>query len=392
MTKEVIYTDKLMRPIAHFSHASRVGNLVHVGATAGVFPGLRLAGESPGNVDIVAQTHKMFENLETTLGLIGAKLEDVVRLKTYVVSPRDIGKYLEIFRKRFWEIEPAHTIVTSWDFPLPQAAIELDAIAVVNGNADRLSASGLPKAPGQASAGVMVHGTHYATAQPLDPQGNAVGGDMRAQAKVAFENLGSMLNAAGLTSKDVCNIHLTIADVRDSDDVSAMLREWFAGDVPSVTIVGALLDHPASKLTIESVAVRGGGKRIGSKSQPSGKEQPAAAVLAGDVLYLGAQSSSEGNVEQQTRTAWQRQLELIDAAGLNVESIVRSNNVLVDWRDYVGFNAGYGANIPEPYVPRATVLGQLLHKASRVQVECIAHRHGADAKILQVAPLAPRQP
>lgn len=392
MAKEVIYTDKLMRPIAHFSHASRVGDLVHIGATAGVFPGLRLAGETPGTIDIVAQTEKMFENLETTLGLIGAGLADVVRLKTYIVSPRDTGKYLEIYRKRFRNIAPAHTIVASWDFPLPQAAIELDAVAVVNGKAESLSASDLFQSEAEATAGVMVGNTHYATALPIDAQGNAVAGDMRTQAKAAFENLAAMLRAAGLAARDVCNIHMTIADMRDLEAANAALRDWLGEDLPSITIVGALLRDPAFKITVESVAVRGGGKRIGSTAQPLQKNVAAPSVLAGDVLYLSGSCSTQGSVEQQTRAAWKNILEVIASAGFNVETILRSNNVLVDWRDYAGFNAGYGANIPEPYVPRATVLGQLPDSASRVQVECLAHRGGADAKILQVAPIAPRHP
>lgn len=392
MAKQVIYTDKLMRPIAHFSHAARVGNLVHIGATAGVFPGLRLAGESPGTIDIVAQTNKMFENLETTLGLIGASLRDVVRLKTYVISPRDIGKYREIYRERFSGISPAHTIVASWDFPLPQAAIELDAVAVVDGKAESLSAPGLTKADAEASAGVMVRDTHYATAQPLDAEGNVAGADIGAQAKAAFRNLDAMLAAAGLSRRDVCNIHITIADMRDLETANEVLCEWFGGDLPSVTIVGALLERAAFRLTVESVAVRGGGKRVGSKAQSVRKNVSAPGVLAGDVLYLSGQTVAEGDVEHQTRTAWRRQLEVMAEAGFDAHSILRSNNVLVDWRDYAGFNAGYGANIPEPYVPRATVLGHLSEKTARVQVECIAHRAGADATIVQVAPLAPRQP
>jgi enamine deaminase RidA (YjgF/YER057c/UK114 family) len=122
------------------------------------------------------------------------------------------------------------------------------------------------------------------------------------------------------------------------------------------------------------------------------KNMAAPGVLAGDVLYLSGSCSTQGNVEQQTRAAWKNILEVVASAGFSVESILRSNNLLVDWRDYAGFNAGYGANIPEPYVPRATVLGQLRDSAARVQVECLAHRGGADAKILQVAPLAPRHP
>lgn len=392
MSKEVVFTDKLMRPIAHFSHASRVGNVVHIGATAGVFPGLRLAGETPGTIDIVAQTHKMFENLETALGLMGASISNVVRLKTYIVSPRDIGKYREIYQERFSDIVPAHTIVASWDFPLPQAAIELDAVAVVGGKTARLSGAGLAQTQGEAAAGVLADGTHYATARPVDANGNVVPGDFKAQAAAAFRNLAAMLESANLTPRDVCNIHMTLSDMRDVEEARTVLGEFFGENIPSLTIVGALLDRANIRITVESIAVAGGGERVGSKSQPIRKHLPAPGMLAGDVLYLGAQSGADGSVEQQTRIAWQRQLEVIDAAGLTAESIVRSNNVLVDWRDYAGFNAGYGAYIPEPYVPRATVQGHLGDVAARVQTECIAHRAGADAKILQVAPLAPRNP
>ena len=35
MPKQVIYTDRLMRPIAHFSHAARVGSVVHVERDSG---------------------------------------------------------------------------------------------------------------------------------------------------------------------------------------------------------------------------------------------------------------------------------------------------------------------------------------------------------------------
>ena len=60
MPREVNYTDQLMRPNAHISHASRIDNQLHVGASAGVFPDLRLAGDVPGRVDMEAQTRRMF--------------------------------------------------------------------------------------------------------------------------------------------------------------------------------------------------------------------------------------------------------------------------------------------------------------------------------------------
>ncbi len=379
-SKRVIFTDRLMRPIAHFAHASRVGNLVHVGAVAGVFPDLRLAGDSAGRIDVVAQIDRMFENLAVELDLMGARLSDVVRIKSYVSFPRDIGKYKEAYSRRFSRIKPAHAVVGSWDFPLPQAAVELDAVAVVDGGAPATGGGGF----------------HYATACPIDGEGNVAASTGRDQTIVALRNLGKLLAADGLTSKDVCSVHLTLADPRDLPLVESEFRQFFGDSPPAWTVVGAPLESPDFRLTIESTATPGGGQRLGSKLAPLVAGKAAPAVLAGDTLFLGGQlglsqdAAVPGDVEQQTRKAWERLNSLIDVAGFTPESIIRTNNVLADWRDYAGFNAGYGANMPEPYVPRATVLGQLSDARAKVQVEGIAHRNGYEATILQVPPIMRR--
>jgi enamine deaminase RidA (YjgF/YER057c/UK114 family) len=396
MPRKVILTDRLMRPIAHFSHASKVGNLVHIGAVAGVFPDLRLAGDSAGRIDVAAQIDRMFENLATELDLMGARLSDVVRLKTYVSFPRDIGKYQEAYGRHFAATRPAHTVIGSWDFPLPQAAVELDAVAVVDGGARVLEAEGLPTLPGCAPAGVMCDGFHYATACPVDADGNVASSTGRGQTIATLRNLEKMLAAAGLTSRDVCSIHVTIADLRELPLVESEFRRFFGDSLPTWTVVGTPLESPDFRLTIESIATPGGGQRLGSKLAPLTAGRAAPAVLAGDILFLGGQiglspnSAEPGDVEHQTRNAWERLNSLIDAAGFTPESIVRTNNVLTDWRDYAGFNAGYGANMPEPYVPRATVLGQLSDAWARVQVEGVAHRNGGEATILQVPPIMRR--
>jgi enamine deaminase RidA (YjgF/YER057c/UK114 family) len=387
MTKKVIFTERLMRPIAHFSHASRVGNVVHVGATAGVLPNLQLAGESPGRIDNIAQTKKMFENLETALALMGAGFADVVRLKTYVAYPRDTKKYLDIYANHFATIRPAHTVVGSWDFPLPQAAIELDVIAVRGGANKSLSSNGLAAFDGCAVAGVIADGFYYATALPVDAQGNVAAPACRDQAIAALRNLDAMLTAAGLTPSDVVNLHLTLADIRYLASVESQLRAFFGDRLPTFTVAGAPLENPKFLLTIEIVGFKGGGQRVGTKIKPFTKGQPAPAIVAGDLLFLSGQTWKPGDkpdVESQTRAAWQSLYGLIEAAGFHQDSLIRTNNILTDWRDYAEFNAGYGANMREPYVPRATVLATLPGDGSRVQIEGLAHRRGADATILQV--------
>lgn len=396
MPKQVVYTDRLMRPIAHFSHAARVGDVVHVGATAGVFPDLRLAGDSVGRVDVAAQTRKMFENLGTALGFMGSKLSEVVRLKTYIADPRDVALYLQIYAEQFASIRPAHTVVGSWSFPLPQAAIELDAVALSGHVAGaRLSAQDPAPADG-AAASARTEGLHYAAALPVDAIGQTVSPVATEQIMAALRNLDGMLATAGLAARDVCNLHVTLGDLRAYPDVESRLIAFFDGQLPSCTFVEAPLERADFRVSLESIAVRGGGRRIGSEASPLSEGKPAPAVLAGDTLFLSGQSGTtegsldEANVETQTRIAWDRLHALVAAAGFGADSIVRTNNVLTDWRHYAGFNAGYGARIEEPYVPRATVLGRLVDARAQVQIEGIAHRAGADATILQVRPPAPR--
>jgi enamine deaminase RidA (YjgF/YER057c/UK114 family) len=383
MPKQVIHTNKLMRPIAHFSHAARIGNIVHVGATAGVHPDLRLAGESVGRIDTSAQIHKMFENLETALGLIGAKISDVVRIKTYLSFPRDVAIYRPIFEQRFSAPKPSHTVIGSWDFPLPQAAVELDAIAVTGGG----------KADG--AGGITADGFHYATASPTGPQGQTVGtGNIREQTSAALGNLQMMLDAAGLRPRDVGYIHLTLRDIREYAAVEPQLGQFFGGRIPACTVVGAPLEMPDFSISIESFATKGGGEIVESRAAGLRPGRPAPAMLCGNVLFLSGQTGLREDarisfdVREQTDLAWERLHSLIAAAGFSTDTMLRTNNILTDWRDYAGFNAGYGKNVREPYVPRATVLGNLGAPGARVQIEGIAHRHGDDATILQVPPPA----
>ena len=393
MPRQVIYTNELMRPIAHFSHASRVGTIVHVGASAGVFPDLRLAGDVPGRVDIAAQTRRMFENLRTTLGLLGAGMSDVVRVKAYVADTRDIASYQAIYAQQFTGLRPAHNAVGSWAFPLAQAAVEIDTVAVIGGNAQLVPDAGLSALSGGAAGGVVVAESHYATAQPIDAGGRVTSHRTRDQAVAALTNLAFMLDAAGFAPHEICNLHVTIADIRDCTVVHSEVSRFFGDAVPTLTLVGAPLENPDIRITIESTAVKAAGQPIASSLSPLVVGRPAPAMLAGDTLFFSGQQVADEvthSVEMQARAAWQRIHALIEAAGFAEDSMLRTNNVLTDWRDFPGFNTGYAPNVAAPYLPRATVLGQLSDVGAKVQIEGIAHRGGTDAAIVQVAPLVKR--
>lgn len=372
MGKQVIYTDRVMKPIAHFSHAARVGNLIHVGATAGTDAQRRLEGTSLGLVDVAAQTRKMFENVGIVLGLLGARLEHTVRVKTYIADIRDQQRYRDLYAEVFGLTAPDHIVVGSAGFPLPQAAIELDLVAVVDAPIVRM--------PG---VGVRADGRFYCSTAGAPDRG-----DFAAQAAVALRSICGGVEQGGFSRSDVVYLHVTLADSRDAPAFGAALASTFPTEPPACTLVTASPSDPRSLLQIEAIAAAGGGRRLAGPKGAAGIG--AAAVLAGDDLYIGGQvgEGEDGQLvtggEAQTRAAWERIRAILDEAGMDARSIVRTNNVLTDWRLYADFNAGYGANVSDPYPPRATVLGGLPRYRALVQIEAVAHRLGSEAVIVQV--------
>jgi enamine deaminase RidA (YjgF/YER057c/UK114 family) len=363
MAKHVLRTDVLMQPIAHFSHAARVGNLIHVGATAGTDAARRLAGTSAGLVDAAAQIHQTFDNLETVLRLLGASAKHLVKIKAYAVDMRDMRLYEKIHAERFGGQMPCHVLVGSWGFPLPQAAVELDAVAIIDEPIERLPG-------GAVRAGARFYGT-------------ALGADSAS----ALQALSQMLSSARMTLKDIVNLHVTLVDDRDLAEVDSQFKKALPGIFPSRTVVIAPLSDTGMRVQVECVAQAGGGKLIGKPSESWGA---ADAMMAGDELFISAQTGRDSSgdlangAELQARAAWERLGRILAEAGMSPDQVVRTNNVLADWRDYAAFNAGYGANVTEPYPPRTTVVAGMRQPRARVQIEAIAHRDGSKATVLDV--------
>ncbi|MGD9943833.1 MAG: RidA family protein [Burkholderiaceae bacterium] len=397
----VIYSDQLMQPIAHFSHATRVQQLVHVGATAGTDAQRRLAGACVGTTDLDAQTISMFDNLETVLGLMGAKASELLRVKLYVTETRDMARCAALFEERYGASGLRPVVVGSAGFPLPHAMVELDAVALIGSTPKML-----------AHAGVAASGTDQRCHLLVLPEAATTGTvprGIRAQIEHSLANLRRAVDACGMKLGDVVSVHLTLADPGDLPAVEAALAPVLSQSRPACTVVGAPLSHREHLLQLEVLCVRGGGTPVQAPGASCVLRGGSPAVLSGDELHIGSQtgvrdgssSGSDGRsgsgtasgtgsgagansgaahradddgVHGQTRRAFDKVAALLQAAGMSTEHLMRTNNVLVDWRDYAGFNLGYGANVTRPYPPRATVLGTLAVADARVQIEGSAHR------------------
>ncbi len=116
-------------------------------------------------------------------------------------------------------------------------------------------------APGAAAVGPYSHGVvsdghAFLSGQtPLDPAtGRLVDGDIGAQTRQCFANLGAVLTAAGLTFDDVvkCNVFLT--DMGDFAAMNAVYAEHFDEPYPARTTIGVAALPLGASVEIELVA------------------------------------------------------------------------------------------------------------------------------------------
>ena len=108
------------------AQGKQIGNTIYLTGQVAYNASGQLVGEG----DIKAQTRQVFRNIKDILSAAGAKMDDIIKINTYITDQSKFMDMLAVRSEIFGNNPPASTAVVVAGLAFPGLLIEVEAIAI----------------------------------------------------------------------------------------------------------------------------------------------------------------------------------------------------------------------------------------------------------------------
>ncbi|HEY2409205.1 MAG TPA: RidA family protein [Polyangiaceae bacterium] len=126
MNKSIVFSEAAPKPVASYSQAVRLGDLLFLSGQIAIDP----ASGDMVTGGVAAETERVLQNLTLVLKAAEATLENVLRATVYLTDMNDFAEFNQIYQRYFTSEPPARATVAVAGLPRG-ARVEIDAIAHV---------------------------------------------------------------------------------------------------------------------------------------------------------------------------------------------------------------------------------------------------------------------
>jgi reactive intermediate/imine deaminase len=353
-------------PASPYSVAVKAGGFIYLSGTLA-----EDLDESAPDAGIATETRRTLERMREVLHAAGSSLDDVVAVMVYLTSASDFQAMNQAYRA-FWPGDPPTRTTVITTLVVPDARIEISMVAVPRG-AERviILPQGWKPSANPYSYAIRSGRTLFLSGlvSRRGADNTFVQGDVRAQTRTIMDNASQLLEAAGLTFRDVVSARIYLTSASDFTAMNDVYREFFPDAPPARATVQSGLAGPEAVVEMTFVASSAPRQAIGAPP-PGIPISPA--IRSGRHLYvsgmLGNSPATAGDVAAQTRETLAKIGRTLAEAGASPADVVEGLVYLTDAAAFGTMNDEYRAFFGADFPARATVVTPLVAGDGLVEI------------------------
>lgn len=354
-------------PVSPYSVAVKAGGFIYLSGTLAE----DAAGDAPASSGVGWETRRTLERMRDVLQAAGSSLDDVVAVMVYLTAASDFQEMNQAYRA-FWPGDPPTRTTVITTLVVPDARVEISMVAVAPGGERAIVLpEGWKKSPNPYSyairSGEMLFLSGLVARRGSD--NTFVSGDVRVQTRTIMENAAQLLDAAGLSFRDVVSARIYLTRAADFPAMNEVYREFFPEAPPARATVQSGLAGPEAVVEITFVASSARRQAVGA---PPAGLPISPAIRAGNRVYvsgmLGNTPDAAGDVGAQTRVTLAKIGETLAAAGVSPADVVEGLVYLTDAASFGAMNDEYRAFFGPAFPARATVVTPLVAGDALVEI------------------------